>query len=85
MEVRLILILQTFWTRRGSELIRRSSQGGPRADSETEERPIRAKENGRVGGLDELDNQLSSLSSSDNSIPNAKKTSQGTHTSKYFS
>lgn len=58
---------------RGSEVTRRSV---PRADSETEERP-RAEGNGRVGGLGELDQQLQSLSSSDDSTSATKQASKG--------
>jgi hypothetical protein len=49
----------------------------PRADSETEERPSRAEGNGRVGGLSELDQQLQSLSSSDDSTSVTKQASKG--------
>ncbi|KAG0619002.1 hypothetical protein M758_4G108600 [Ceratodon purpureus] len=62
---------------RGSEFTRRSLQGGPRADSETEGNPSRAEGNGRLSGLDELDNQLRTLSSSDNLVSDAKPTSNG--------
>jgi len=62
---------------RGSKLTQRRSQG-PRADSETEERPSRADGNGRaVGGLEELDNQLRVLSSSDNRLSAPKDASKG--------
>lgn len=74
----LFLILQKFRVCRGSKLARRSLQGGARADSETEERPSRANGNGRAaGGLDELDNQLRVLSSSDNLLSAAKEERKG--------
>lgn len=61
---------------RGSKLSQRSLQAGPRADSEREERP-NVSEGSVRRGLDELDNQLRTLSTSDRRISDAREARKG--------